>query len=348
MPRNYPSKRERIKNIIQALYKLPYPENIDKKSMENEFYPFSNERGLEDPIQTLRNTKITLYPRETIRVAILTGQSSFCSLLPELAPHCDLIVLNDINPYLRQHLRLLLNLLLKSHDCKNFENRYEKILKEEDLPYVFPSQVTPDLAMRKKTLGKFHFLDSEKRFLMCQSAARSLDFVFSHSDLFQQEHRKGFFDLFSEFDAKITFLNLTNLYEWDAKKPLTRVKSFDEWEPLHNIQKIFLSMGSPSPSPIMMGSLRENSVESCALKAKLFFNFESYLNTNEDHIRKFIEQKFTPSNLPTAEPITSDHGQIKKPITPYFSTVYPPPAHQGTLSRNPVPVRFYFQGKPKI
>ena len=262
--------------------------------------------------KTLKETEPEIFPKNTIRVAVLIGQSSFCSLLPKLSKHCDLIVFNDINPYLIQHTKKLLALLQISTSRQDFERRYEAS-KGNLFDDFEPSQATPDLAMRKLTLGEDHFLYSDSNFKASQKAALKLRFAFSHVNLFHRD-RKKFFELFHRRKCQITVFNATNLFEWSAKISLAHVKSEKQWKPNTVIKTIFAQM--KKYHPMIMFSTRENAVESCALKTQFCLSSEEYFKINKLAAAKFLEEKFPkPTSTPKSIlPEQSSTLQVDEPL----------------------------------
>ncbi len=298
------NKKKRIESLTKELEAISFTPITDTTN----FYPFSNERGLEDPIESLAKITPQSFSKGTLRIAILIGQSSFCSILPELSRHCDLIIFNDLNPFLIQHVRLLLSQLQIAISPENFEERYFA-LRGNLFNDFKEDEVTPDLNMRKKTLGIFHFLHNPRRFAICQKAAQTMNFAFCHANLFSPADQKIFFDTLGKRKCRVTFFNATNLYEWDAKTPLAHIKNHEEWQPEHRLEKIFSSM---NPC-ITMGSLRLNSGESCALKAMLFFSVASYFSANEINTQKYLKKQIAAAPWDPKPPIVHDYKR-RRPI----------------------------------
>lgn len=283
------SMKKRIDYFVQKLEALPYSKTPSDDFLRLNFYPFSNERGLDNILKTCREMCVDDFPANTIRVAVLIGQSSFCTLLSTLSRHCDLIVFNDINPYLIQHTRKLLALVQTSQNRIDFERQY-KLIEKELLKDFYPSQTTPNLNMRKQTLGEDHFLFSDENFNACKKAATTLRFAFSHVNLFNRKDQKRFFELFHRRKCEITFFNATNLYEWAAKKPLAQLKSAKEWAPNNIVKSIFTHM--KKYSPIVMFSTRENAIEACPLRSQLCFSSQDYFDINKRAADQFLQEKF--------------------------------------------------------
>ncbi len=187
--------RRRIKKLITCLESLPHSEISHLNNLG--FYPFSNEREFSTPFKILLKRKPDVFPHGTIRIAILIGESSFCSLLVALSGHCDLIVFTDINPRMIAHTRKLLSLLQTSEDRKDFEKRYNAV-KTDLLPYFKSSEATPDLALRKITLGKYHFLYNDANFNDAKQASLKIKFAFCHVNLFHENDSMTFFKIFKE------------------------------------------------------------------------------------------------------------------------------------------------------
>ena len=93
-------------------------------SLNFEFFPFCNEIGLENIVEFLRKQSLPLHTGP--KVAILFGESRFISLLPELSPLTDVIILADINPLLHLHTLHLLNCLKKANNPIEYIKLYSE------------------------------------------------------------------------------------------------------------------------------------------------------------------------------------------------------------------------------
>ncbi|OJV86932.1 MAG: hypothetical protein BGO43_00950 [Gammaproteobacteria bacterium 39-13] len=287
--------RKRIAQFKSKLEALPHSELPSDRFLKNNFYPFSNERGISSLIESIKATKPQTFEKNTIRVAVVISQSSIWSILKALQDHCDMIVFADINPYLITHTMRFHELLKYASNRQAFERGYQQI--ENDLLQDFdPSQATPNLAMRKETIGKDHFLYSDENFKEAQDAALKIPFAFTHVNLFHSKDRMKFFECFYRRKCAITFFNATNLYEWDAPVALAKLKSAEQWKPSLKLDSLFSHMSKYKP--IIMFSTRENSEEECPLKAQLCSSFEEFWEINERAAQNFINERFPEVVLP--------------------------------------------------
>jgi hypothetical protein len=188
--------------------------------------------------------------------------------------------------------------------------------------------------MRKEELKQFHFLSSQKRFEACQFAARNIHFAFCQTNLFFLEDRKAFFQCFNKRQTtKITFFNATNLHEWDAVKPLTKINNRNEWLPGHHVRDILEELNIRGNTPILMASFRACVYETCALEVFLFFSSENYVRAYWKAIERYIQFTFPNSAAVSPHPQqvffrgsiarlgrsvykTQDHGEIYEDNNP--------------------------------
>lgn len=306
--------KKRINTLISKLETL-IPEKLPSDGFfRTNFYPFSNERGISTPIGVLSNTQPAQVPQNTIRVAILVGQSSFCSLLAKLSEHCELAVFTDVNPYFRQHTQKVQQLLQTTNSRNEFESQYAEYIKGFPLHFT-PSQVQPDLAMRKATLQSDHFLYSDQNFEAAHLAAQKLHFAYSNVNLFNADSRKSFFSCFTRRKCEITFINLTNLYEWDANISLAKLKNKEQWHPKKQLK--FITNLMTKYHPMIMFSTRENAVESCPLVMQVRFTFADYFRINEQAAHAYLMARFpTLPMLDFASPTPELSAQFEVSPTP--------------------------------
>ena len=289
MPRK--SKKQRIASLIKELNSHSFSQ---KTQNSNDFYPFSNDNNIYNVICQLANIKRTYHPK-TLRVSILVGESFCCSLLAVL--DCDLIVFNDKNSALIHHVKMLLYLLKDSVSIRQFIYRYELFQKESPIFDNFTSsEVTPNLKNGITKLKEFHFLSSSERFEQCQRAAKRLSFAFCQANFFDQNDVDMFFNSFNRRPrTQITFCNFTNLHEWDAVKPLSRVSTPSEWQPRKKFTAVLERI--KCDTPIIMASHRRNNFSTCPLEASLFFACEDYVKHCQTTIKAYLHIKFQNPSL---------------------------------------------------
>lgn len=301
-------KSKRLLSLMLALDGLPSrspPTSLPGIDPQSEFYPFSNERGVQSVIEALRTRPISYCHPSTIRVGVLIGESNMFSMLPELRKQCDVIVIADINSYLLAEMRTVLQLLNDAKDPQDFERLYQS--RSRQLSDEAPSQTIQNLQMRRLELGGYHFLYSHNRFFTCQRAAHELTFAFVQTIFFDLTNRDAFFKVFSEHQASISFFNFTNLHEWDSPVSLSRTSQYSDWQPQGNIAQLVHCLSQHQP--IVTGSFRENIQEACALRLSLFNRPLDYLRVSEVNTRAYLSQKFPNYPCPVSlNPAVLDEG----------------------------------------
>lgn len=273
------SKTIGIKSLIEAFEALGAMPPKDKKHTNKDFYPFSNENSLQKVLSKLKN--LNPFRSKKIRVAIMVGQSSICSILPEIQAHCDVVLFADINPETMKHIKFLIDGLQAQSSRSKFKRYYQAQKKALAYLNFMPSEVTPDLGRRAETLGDDFFLASRKRYEACRDAAVKLQFGFSDINLFKSEEFANLTQLLETRNAEVSIFNATNLYEWDAKIPLARLKVTDKWEPQGKVTDVLHKI---SPKWILH-SVRKSRETPCDLRAKLSDNLGSYQRKNEKSVR---------------------------------------------------------------
>lgn len=208
---------------------------IDTSRPYFEVFPFSNEARYSYCLHELRY-RYTPQPSHEIRVALLFGESRFLSLLPELSLHADVIIFADIEPKQHNHIKHLLSCMQKSTTIKEYINNYainnplENIeidstlsksaiwpwYEDENLsgtPYT-TEILTNLLHISGKQFSDF-FLNSEERYNQCKNAANKLSFAHIQLDLMNHIQCQELAQLLSNYHAKITFCNLSNIHDYD-------------------------------------------------------------------------------------------------------------------------------------
>lgn len=288
------TKKKRIAGLVKALNNLHRDEhavaNARKELYAGCFYPFANDQGFSAVFEKLRQMPLPTEDNRTIRVGVLVGESFLCSLLSELKNRCDLIVIADSNPLLLMHMRNLIDHVLQSTDINDFKRRY--VASRVTEPHPPASHQTPDLALQQQVLGVDHFLSSATRFRACQNAARRLQFAFCYTNFFDLRNQAAFLREMENRKVAITVVNLTNLYEWDARYCLATVRAPLQWQSNGNIA-VFVNALCQRNLPLMMGSFRTNAVDSCALELCLFESGEAYLKGCQERVSDYLLHKFT-------------------------------------------------------
>lgn len=278
------SKTSRINSLIEAFEALGATPPQDKKHTNQDFYPFSNENSLQKVLSKLKN--LNPFRSKEIRVAIMVGQSSICSILPEIQSHCDVVLFADINPETMKHIKFLVNGLQTQSSRTKYKRYYQTQKKALACLNFVSSEVTPDLDRRADTLGDNFFLASRKRYEACRDAAAKLHFGFSYINLFKSEEFANLSQLLATRNVEVSIFNATNLYEWDAKISLARLRVTDKWEPQGKVTEVLTSLNPK----LILHSVRKSRETPCDLRAKLSDNLESYQSKNEKSVRAKLKQ----------------------------------------------------------
>lgn len=278
------SKTSRVNSLIKAFEALGANPPQDEKFTTQEFYPFSNENSLKKVLSKLK--KLNPFRSEKIRVAIMVGQSSICSILPEIESHCDAVLFADINPETMKHIKFLINGLQTQSSRTKFKRYYQTQKKALAHMGFVSSEVTPDLKRRAETLGDNFFLASRKRYEACRDAAAKIQFGFSRINLFKSEEFANLSQLLATHNVEVSIFNATNLYEWDAKTPLARLLVTDKWEPQGKVRDVITAINPK----LILHSVRKSSETPCDLKAKLSDNFASYQSKNEKSVKAQLKK----------------------------------------------------------
>lgn len=225
----FDSAKSNINDFINQLNKS-FP--IDYSS-HFQVYPFSNEHQYSKVLEQLKNST-NIFPRDKIRVALLFGESNFLSILPEISKHVDLIILADIEAKQHQHTKHLLECLSKSNTPDEFKNNYinnnplaNLAIKDDDNVSVLTIQLLIDmltgkLGATKLSLQDYHFLNSLERFNECKMVSNQVKFAHMHFNLLDKNQCKLFSELLINFNAILTFCNLTNIHDYDNEYRLPK------------------------------------------------------------------------------------------------------------------------------
>lgn len=204
---------------------------IDFSTRLFNLFPFCNEENYIEIIRKLEASP-PLHPSKS-SAAILFGESNFISLLPELSKHASLIILADIEPTLHLHTMHLLSCLEKSNSIEEFRELYavnnpvynEKIefndIEDRStlryVPWMFDSIVKN---LIDYSLDRFHFLESNERFLLCKEASSRVIITNVCVDLFNVVHCFRLKTILEKNDLALSLCNFTNIHEYDSNKSL--------------------------------------------------------------------------------------------------------------------------------
>jgi hypothetical protein len=209
---------------LSTYFKRVLETNLEVKATQPSCeFIFSNEKDVDLTLDKIaKSRKIVSFMSEPkFRIAFLVGESSILSSLPEISRHCNLIVINDLNPNVLSHVEFQVMLLRTCENRSAFETQY---FSNQNPIYKKKFQNNRKTLYeafndRKTHLGKKHFLASEKRYQECRSALSQLDISITSIDMFSKEEIQELAQALTTNKAIISILNVTNLYEYDISYP---------------------------------------------------------------------------------------------------------------------------------
>ncbi|HRD68749.1 MAG TPA: hypothetical protein PK657_01260 [Legionella sp.] len=257
-------------------------------------YIISNERKVDKIIEQMRTKKLP--PGDTRnKSALIIGEGSVTSMLPELSLLCDNVILADINADVIEHNQLIIDLLLMSSNRAQFANLYKKnagvyayhMLEEYEQNGDWGQLGFKKLCARAEDLGTSFFLSSEERFLQCKKAAELLRIEPLIINVFDLEQVKVVQHDLKQSNRSISVINVTNLYEWDANKNVLECKKRAEWQPNHNVRNMLkLLLDSASEYIILYSGYEKN--DDLHLVAKVNTTLDDYLSEVEQAVQEQI------------------------------------------------------------
>lgn len=236
------------------------------KQLENS-YLFSNERGWP---ASLKQLQIKANNQEN-NIVLMTGESHIFSVLPFLSKQ---IIVNDIDLDVHAHIKLMHKLLLTVDGKEEFISNYFHLLREnnfDDLAYD-KYHFHKILKERSELLGEIDFLSTQKRYSICQQAAKNSIFYYSHFDYFNAQQVEEFSNLLKQHQYSINLCNISNLQDYQRAGHASL---------LSNLRMLV------NPQTLIMHSAFCNNVVK-ALSPILFAEFENkYSNSVSRNLSKY-------------------------------------------------------------
>lgn len=204
----------------------------------------SNEDKTHQQIHSLSALPVT--KRKGFRVAILVGESSFLSMLPELKKHADVVLLVDIDKRVRAHNDFLLHTIKTSASREQFSDRYCGIMTNPLTKHAYisiPETVSAREVLRhalddyikraNERCQQYNFLGSEERYCVCKQAAESTPIINIHLNILSEKSIVELKELLTSFNAEVTLVNVTNIQDYDANYSIHNIYSQEhgKWEP---------------------------------------------------------------------------------------------------------------------
>ncbi|CEG56574.1 hypothetical protein [Legionella fallonii] len=257
-------------------------------------YILSNEKKVDKIIECLRLQKSQSTNKK--RIAVIIGEGSVTSMLPELNGLCDAIILIDMNYPVIEHNQCMIELLCNSEDREQFKSEYKKnfgvytyhMLTADERRGDWGALGFKKLLGRSNDLGKEFFLSSEQRFLQCRNAAEQLEIVPLSINMFDLEQVRQLKQRLIDDNSTISIINVTNLYEWDANKNAINCYRKDEWQPNNNVSEMLNLLLDNSVEPLILYSAYEKK-DDLLLVAKIDTSINGYLYEAEQAIQEQIQ-----------------------------------------------------------
>lgn len=179
--------------------------------------------------------KIAKTPNK-INIGICIGEAHFTSIAPELNGFVDGMIFLDINPLFFRHYQLMLDCLKSAKDIEEFEAKYLLGMQRQ---FQVPEDAGSELlfAFQQKLVGgEFFFLSSEERFQQCKASVEKMPIAYYCADFLNLDHLKNLLAILASHNAHVSFLNITNLLQWDqtagnlkSQAALELFKPFRPW-----------------------------------------------------------------------------------------------------------------------
>lgn len=159
------------------------------------------------------------------KVGIIVGNGSVLSLLPEI-PAQDIILL-DIDPAVHYFILYIKILMLACKDYKDFSAVREILIEKiNTLAHILKPRDEPEFVTEMDKLGDLHFLANEERFRICIDALLKKDLIpINKVNIFLKDPMYHLIRLLNQSNCRISFMNLTNVAEYDKERILYSIIS---------------------------------------------------------------------------------------------------------------------------
>ena len=220
-------REKRINQCVTALKEaFPLPEVKSQDEVlpraEETHYWYSNDYNLNsddcEPDYNLTLQAIKEKPEvvsENPRVALLVGESSLLSSLPELSQRCDIVLLTDYDHLLLhsqlERLKFIMNCESVSDEDSFFEELHRSIANKLG---VEKSKLDSDGDYYKTRQGESWAFSSDERLAEMKNAVNKLQFVPVCLNLFCRESLQKLRAVLQESGAQVKTVNLTNVFDY--------------------------------------------------------------------------------------------------------------------------------------
>lgn len=162
---------------------------------------------------------------EKHKIGIIVGNGNILSLLPDI--EAEDIILLDIEPAVLYFVLSIRNIILDANDNEDFFITKNKIIFEiiELKNKIDPSRRDDGINDEIQLLGDKHFLSSKLRFDQCKKSLNTKELLPIKMDIFNRKYMSKFIQALKLAACKVSFMNLTNIGDYDESHSLTDILS---------------------------------------------------------------------------------------------------------------------------
>lgn len=234
------NKKKKAEELVKELNSLN-----KKEKCEFALYLFDNASN--SHTLTKKLSEIKPFDARQIRIAMLVGESRILSLIPVFCKlGIDVVLLNDVQPFMRIHIEFMLECLRKTnsieefltyyktnHPLKNklaydFHNYAPLSISQIDDERLFGEEFKSSLMGKHLEHGEIvsgeGVLSSPKQFKLCKEKLElgQLKFAFSNTDLFNMDECIALENTLKRYKATVEILNVNNLKVYDEHDVLQK------------------------------------------------------------------------------------------------------------------------------
>lgn len=167
--------------------------------------------------------------KDLVNIGIVIGNSHILSLLPDFP--IEVFLLLDIDPRVHLFILKIKELILKTDDNVSFETMRSNLIEaikllQNEIEFLSRSisedSVSNLLKSERTKLGDKHFLSSPERFAQCKKALQIKELLPIKVDMFDIKLVEELGNLLKKSGCQITFMNLTNIADYDRNYSLLK------------------------------------------------------------------------------------------------------------------------------
>ena len=223
-----PQTTKKYLQLVQEKFSTPFL--LPKASGEFGVYLFANDATLTDNYMQMLDeaianlppespAKITFFdhPVKKPNLGVVVGNGYIFSLLDQIP--ADDILLMDIEPLVHYFIFCIRKLILGCDESStNFDDIKQNLIDEiNTLEFLIMKSNNRTVLKELALLGDKHFLSSKERFVKCKQALRNKDLIPIKLNMFDIDEMKNVGDFLLETGCEISFMNLTNLIDYDKQ-----------------------------------------------------------------------------------------------------------------------------------